>query len=334
MARKAYDSDALPFALKHDQYMTGTRDIVYLVDRISGHVSLRDAMDFVRSEDSRTKTLGNMRDRIDYIPAKKFVIEIDTAKIFQTNTLSRKKADRVINMIWELKNDEIYKNGLMVYDLLDHNDWERPIYYAITVARDLYMNLQNYFQLEGLAYRIVPIYQPSVQGQLGSIDSDLMYDNFINKFRWGGVTDSLVYLDENNLRMLSNMRNNFGRLAETLITEGKKDSAKVVLDRCMEILPHNRVPFDFFMLPIIENYYRLGYTEKAGMLVIQLSDVIAEEERFFLLTDSRLMEGLDYEKQIRMHILQELVRLSERYGQEELKNRQLEIFEEFVHLYS
>lgn len=334
MARKAYDSDALPFAMGQDQYMMGKRDIVYLVDRISGHVSLRDAMDFVRSEDSRTKTLGNYRERIDYIPAKKFVIEIDTARIFQTNTLNRKKADRIVNMTWELNNEVIYKNGLMVYDMIDHNNWERPIYYAVTVARDLYMNLQNYFQLEGLAYRIVPIYQPSLQGQLGSIDSELMYDSFINKYRWGGVTDSSVYLDENNLRMLSNMRNNFGRLAETLITEGKKDSAKVVLDRCLEILPNNRVSFDYFMLPVIENYYRLGYTETAGKLVVQLSDVIAEEARFFLLTDRRLMEDLDYEKQIRMHILQELVRLSERYGQEELKNRQLDIFEEFVNLYS
>ncbi|KPK88189.1 MAG: hypothetical protein AMS27_00075 [Bacteroides sp. SM23_62_1] len=334
MARKAYDSDALPFGMGHDQYIMGKRDMVYLVDRISGPVRLKDAMDFVRSEDSRTKTLGNIRDRIDYIPAKKFVIEIDTARIFETNTLSRSKADRIDNMVWELNTEEIYKNGLMVYDLLDNNNWERPIYYAVTVARDLYLNLHNYFQLEGLAYRIVPVYQPSVQGQLGRLDTDLMYNNFINKFRWGGVTDSTVYLDENNLRMLANMRNNFGRLAQVLINEGKKDSAKVVLDRCMEILPHSRVPFDYFMLPVIENYYRIGDTETAGDFVVQLSDVMTEEARFFLLTDRRLMVDLDYEKQIRMHILQELVRLPEQYGQEELKNRQLDIFEEFVNLYS
>ena len=334
MARKAYDSDALPFAMDHDQYRMGKRDIVYLVDKISEHVSLGDAMDFVRSEDPRTKTLGNIRDRVDYIPARKFIIEIDTTRIFQTNTLGRKKTDRIVNIVWELNNNELYKNGVMVYDLLDNNNWERPIYYAVTVSRELYMNLQNYFQLEGLAYRIVPIYQPSSQGQLGSVDTDLMYDNFINKYRWGGITDSSVYLDENNLRMLSNMRNNFGRLADALIKESKMDSAKVVLDRCMEILPHHRVPLDFFMLPVIENYYRLGYTEIGGQLVVQLSDVIAEETRYFLLTDKKLMEDLEYEKQIRMHILQELVRLTENYDSEEIKQRQLDIFEEFVNLYT
>jgi len=335
MARKAYESDPLPFAMNHDQYRMGKRDIVYLVDRIDEYVSLGDAMDFVRSEDSRTKTLGNIRERIDYIPAKKFYIEIDTARIFQTNTLSREKADRIVDeMRWELNRGEIYKNGLMVYDMLDHNNWERPVYYAVTVARDLYMNLQNYFQLEGLAYRIVPIYQPQVQGYIGNVDADIMYDNFINNFRWGGVRDSSVYLDENNRRMFSNMRNNFGRLAGTLVSEGKKDSAKVVLDRCMEILPNSRVPFDYFMLPVIENYYKLGYTEKAGELVVQLSDVIAEELRFFLSAEKKFMDGLDYEKQIRMHIMQEIVRLTNTYEKNELYNRQLDIFQEFVNLYS
>jgi hypothetical protein len=335
MARKAYESDPLPFAMDHDQYRMGKRDIVYLVDRIEDYVSLGDAMDFVRSEDSRTKTLGNIRERIDYIPARKFFIDIDTARIFQTNTLRREKAGRIVDeMRWELNREEIFKNGLMVYDMLDHNNWERPIYYAVTVARDLYMNLQNYFQLEGLAYRIVPIYQPQVQGYIGSVDADIMYDNFINHYRWGGVTDSSVYLDENNLRMLSNMRNNFGRLAGTLVSEGKKDSAKVVLDRCMEILPYSRVPFDYFMLPVIENYYKLGYTEKAGELVVKLSDVIAEELRFFLSVERKFMEGLDYEKQIRMHIMQEIVRLTSTYDKGELNDKQLDIFQEFVNLYS
>ncbi len=127
---------------------------------------------------------------------------------------------------WELKDEAIHKNGLMIFDLIDHNNWERPVYFAVTVARELYMNLQTYFQLEGLAYRLVPVYYPVQMGQIGSINSDIMYDNMINKFRWGGVQDSSVFLDENNLRMLGNFRNNFGRLAETLINEGKTRFSK------------------------------------------------------------------------------------------------------------
>jgi hypothetical protein len=217
---------------------------------------------------------------------------------------------------------------------MDHNNWERPVYFAVTVARELYMNLQSYFQLEGLAYRLVPIYLPSQRGQIGSINTNIMYDNIINKFRWGGVQDSGVYLDENNLRMLGNIRNNFGRLAEILINEGKKDSAKIVLDHCIEIMPRERVPFDYFMLQIIENYYRLGYNETAAQLVIQLSDVTGEELRYFLDADRKFRDKLDYELQLRMHIMQELVRITEKYDQKEINEKQLQIFQEFVNLYS
>jgi hypothetical protein len=335
MARKAYDSDPLPFGMNRDQYMMGKRDVVYLVDRINEPVSLKDAMDFVRSEDLRTKTFGNIRERIDYIPSRKFKLEIDKSRIINTKTLPEKDSAKIVNEIrWELKDEAIHKNSLMIFDLIDHNNWERPVYFAVTVARELYMNLQTYFQLEGLAYRLVPLYYPVQMGQIGSINTDIMYDNMINKFRWGGVQDSSVYLDENNLRMLGNFRNNFGRLAETLINEGKRDSAKVVLDRCMEIMPDERVPFDYFMLQIIENYYRLGYNETANQCVIKLSDNTSEELKYFFGSDKKFRESLDYELQLRMHIMQQLVSITEKYGQTEINQKQLDIFQEFVNLYS
>jgi hypothetical protein len=335
MARKAYDSDPLPFGMNKDQYILGKRDIVYLIDRINEPVDLKDAMDFVRSEDIRTKTYGNIRERIDYIPAKKFKLKIDKSRIIETKTVSEKNIAKTVDeMRWDLQDDVIHKNGLMIFDLIEHNNWERPVYFAVTVARDLYMNLQDYFQLEGLAYRLVPIRQTSQRGQLGSIDTDIMFDNMMNKFRWGGVQDSTVYLDENNMRMLGNFRNNFGRLAEALINEGKKDSARMVLDRCMEVMPHERVPFDYFMLQIIENYYRLGYNEKARQFVITLSDVTGEELHYFLESDRKYRSKLDYELQLRMHIMQELVRMTETYDQKEISDRQLQIFQEFVNLYS
>ena len=335
MARKEYDSEPLPFGMNQDQYRLGKRDLVYLIDRINEPVELKDAMDFIRSEDPRTKTFGNIRERIDYIPSKKFKLAIDKSRIIDTKTLDESNMEKIVDeMKWELKNEVIHKNGLMIFDLIEHNNWERPVYFAVTVARDLYMNLQTYFQLEGIAYRLVPIYNPVQMGQIGSINSDVMYDNMINKFRWGAVQDSNVYLDENNMKMLGNFRNNFGRLAETLINEGKRDSAKVVIDRCMEIMPHERVPFDYFMLMIIENYYRLGYNETATQFVNQLSDVISEELRYFLGADKKFRNKLDYELQIRMHIMQELVSITERYGQKEINDKQLQIFQELVNLYS
>lgn len=335
MNRKEYDSDPIPWGMTREQYMTGKRDIVYLVDRVKGYVKLSDAMEFVRSEDPRTKQFGNYRDRIDYIPAKRFMMPIDSSRILQTGTVSRKLAGRIVpEMKWEVDDDNITKSSLMVLDLLDNNDWNRPVYYAVTVSGEYYMNLQDYFQLQGLAYRIVPIFKDTGQGEIGSIDTDIMYDNMMNKFRWGNMTDSTVYLDENNRRMITNFRNNFGRLAMALISENKFDSARVVLDRCMDLMPNSRIPFSYFMLPVIEGYYLIGNDEVATGYLKVLAASMEEELHFFLTADQKYTVNLAYEKQLRMHVMQGTVRLARIYAPEEVANELEERFGQLTTLYS
>ncbi len=334
VSRKAYDSDGVPFAMTLDQYRTGKRDFVYLVNRIDDYVDLGEAMAFLRSEDPRTKSLGNNRDRIDYIPASKFIIPIDSSHIIETGTVRPELAELIEPAIrWEISSSSIRKNEMMVLDLLDNNNWERPVYYAVTVSRDLYMNLQDYFQLQGLAYRVVPIKHTSVQGQLGSVDIDILFDNMVNKFRWGGISDPSVYLDENIKRMLINFRNNFGRLASECLVQGDTVKAKVALDRCMEVIPREAAPFDYFMIPIIEAYYRLGETELANSFLSELSDITEEDLRYFISFDRKHNASLDYDKQIRIHTMQELVRLSSQNGQTELSNKQEETFQALLLLY-
>ena len=334
VARKAYESDAVPFRMTKDLYRTGRRDYVYLVEQISEHVDLGDAMDFIRSEDKRTKTLGNYPDRIDFIPAARFKIPIDSAHIINTGTVREKFAEKIVPEIrWEIGKENLFKNELMVLDMIDNNNWKRPVYYSVTVDRNLYLNLHEYFQLQGLAYRIVPIHQPEVRGQMGSIDTDLMFDNMVNKFRWGGVNDPEVYLDENIRRMMMNFRNNFGRLANELITEGDTLRARSTLERCMEVIPNERVPFNYFMVPIIEAYYRLGETKLASSYLLTLSDLAEEEIRYFLSLGRQYAGDVDYDIQIRMHIMQELLRITRENQVEELIDRQQQIFQNLVVLY-
>jgi hypothetical protein len=334
MARKAYDSDAVPFSMSKDLYRTGKRDYVYLINRINDYVDLSEALDFVKSEDKRTKTLGNYPERIDYIPATKFKIPIDSATIIRTGTVRPELGNRIVSeMKWKINKQNLYKNELMVLDLIDNNHWVRPVYYSVTVDRNLFLNLEEYFQLQGLAYRIVPIRQPAVEGQMGSIDTELMFENMVNKFRWGNVTDSTVYLDENIRKMMMNFRNNFGRLANELITQGDTARASITLDRCMEVMPNERVPFGYFMIPIIEAYYRIGETRLANAYLITLSDLAEEELRYFFSLGREHLQDLDYEMQLRMHIMQELTRLAREYQQEELIDRQQQIFQDLVVLY-
>jgi tetratricopeptide (TPR) repeat protein len=162
------------------------------------------------------------------------------------------------------------KADIMILDLLAHNNWERPVYFAITVGSESYLNLEDYFQLEGMAYRLVPVKNPKRQdGQMGEVNSDAMYDNLVNKFKWGNMSDPRVYLDQNNLNMTMNLRNNFGRLAETLLEEGKRDSAMNVLDKCIKEMPDNTVPYNIMMIRIAEMYYGVAnYGSSPGRAAI------------------------------------------------------------------
>jgi hypothetical protein len=212
----------------------------------------------------------------------------------------------------------LLKSELMILDLLANNNWDRPVYFAITVGSESYLNLDPFFRLDGLAYRLVPMAYTRKDGQIGAIDTDVLYDNLMNKFRWGNINDPDVYLDENNLRMTMNLRNNFARLAEALLDEGKRDSAVKVLDRCMEVMPGNTVPFNMFVIGIAEGYFRAGEAEKALAIVNSLKVSTMQELDYFLTVEPQYAGDVKTEARRSMLVMQEIIRITRMYSQEEL----------------
>jgi hypothetical protein len=321
MYRKAYESDPIPFSLTQDKYRNGKRDAVYIFERIKDYVDLKQAMDFLASDNPETKMIPNYGE-LDYFPTRKVKIPVDSAKVMATGTVSKKWATQIVPEVkMELKGNAFYKNDMMVLDLLAHNNWQRPIYFAITVSDDNYASFQKYFQLTGLAYKFVPVEYTRPDGQSGSIDTDILYENLMNKFKWGNISDPKVYLDENNLRMLSNFRNNFARLAEALLDENKVDSAVKVIDRSFEVMPPNQVPLNYWTVPIIEQYYRAKQIEKGNKYAEALFNIASEELKYYFSLGKKHAASVDYEKRINMHILNELMKLAEYYKQTDLKNK-------------
>jgi MFS family permease len=319
MSRKVYNSDPLPISMKPSQYVNGRRDIVYLVDQYKEAVPLKDAIEFIKSDDPKTKQPGSSGEQIAYLPVKSFTIPIDKEQILKTGTVRPAYAGRIASqMKWKVERGHLLKNDMMILDILANNNWKRPVYFAVTVGRENYVNLDNYFQLEGLTYRVVPVNTPGDYTHLGYVDADIMYDNMMNKFKWGGITNPNVYLDENNIRMLSNFRNNFGRLAEALVAEGKTDSAKKVLDKCMEVLPAERVPHNFFSLPIVELYYKLNQPEKAAKLAIEIANMAEAELSYFLKLNKRFAAEGDYEKRVDFYLLSQLNAMATAHDQKDM----------------
>ena len=206
----------------------------------------------------------------------------------------------------------------MVLDLVAQNNWKRPIYFAITMGDENYLGLQKYFRLDGLAYRLVPIESNGDEGQVGSIDSKILYDNFMNKFKWGNMADPKVYIDENNMRMLSNFRNNFARLAEQLINENKVDSAVAVLDKSFKVMPVEQIPLSYWATSLIEQYYRAKQIAKANKLVEQLFTNVSQEARYYAKLKGDMANSLESEKQICLYTMNQLARMTQLNGQKEL----------------
>lgn len=280
---------------------------------------LSSAISFIDSEESWTKQIPGYTERIDFIPSRNLSIKIDKDEVLRKKVVPEDFSDRITNrMEWQLKGRYIAKNDMIVLDLLSTNNWERPIYFAITVSRENYLNLEKYFQIHGLAYKVVPVVSDVDNGQVTGIDVDIMFENMVNKFKWGNIEDPDVYLDENNLRMLSNFRNNFARLAEELYARNKIDSARIVLDRAMKVMPPETVPVNYFTLPIADVYYKIGEFEKANSLLDQLADITLKEINYFMSFDKKYEKSIEYDRMLGIHIIQEIMRMAGENGQEEL----------------
>jgi len=318
MKRKAYDSDPVPFSFTEDKYTEGTRDWVPFFDRkINGYISVKELIDFVASDDPNKQVEMQDGKMHNYFPTKKMRIPVDKQTVLQNGTVPKALADKIVPAIdWDVNKNVIMKNDLMVLDLLANNNWNRPIYFAVTTGSDSYMNLENYFQLEGLAYRLIPVKSnPEEQPQGIRVATDIMYDNIMNRFKWGNMDKPGVYLDENIQRMATNMRIQMQTLASALISEGKKDSAVKVLDKCMQVLPEENVPYDATVFYVTASYYQAGVFEKANKLAKRLFDLYSGDVLYY----SAQKESF-YGRELKQaqEILQRLIFLAREFKQDSL----------------
>ncbi len=322
MKRKAYDSEPVPFSLTEEQYRANLRNVTPVIPRFKDYKDLKMLIDFVKSDNPAAKTRSPYQENqtINYFPANKFELAIDAEDMVKKGVVSKQDADQIVDkMRWTDDRNIITKNNLMVLDLIANNDWKRPIYFAITVGPEGYNKLEDYFQLEGLAYRLVPIKTPKQRnGLAGRINTEIMYDNLMNKFTWGGIDNPDVYLDENNLRMTSNIRSNFARLATELLKEGKRDKAMKALDHCLEVVPMDIVPAGFHMVSIVEAYYKAGEFAKAEPIIKAIQYQAENHLNYYFSLDKKFRDAAVNDIRINLYLLQSIYSLTKQYQQDEL----------------
>src|SRR5690606_7973008 len=175
---------------------------------------------------------------------------------------------------------------LAMFDILVHNNWKRPIYFATTVPNSNYLGLDNYLINEGFALRLMPVKFNKTEEQMRmgeTVNVDALYDNTMNKFVWGNMAKAR-YLDHESYGMLSLIINNFSTLSQTLYEDGRKEEAKKVLERCLAVVPKRIYSLgqSRVLYFLSRQLYQVGMTDKANALLEQNGKYVDELLRYYI----------------------------------------------------
>ena len=326
MKSQAYESTPLPIEMDRSRYGNGKLSYAYVLDRGYGYdMELDKAMNYLISEDKDNKYIPEYGISIDHIPNSNLYIDVDSAAVADKIPADLKgyATDRID--IELANNDALMLNQLSVLSMLNSiakDNWERPIYYAVTVGPDMYLNLDKHFVKVGLAYRILPVLNNDTESD-GLVDTETMYDNMMNKFEWGGVDNPNVYLDETVRKMTYTMRMLFIDLAEALIMEEKYDMALNVLDKMMEKIPASATKHDYLSIQPAMAYYSLGETEKGKALLTEIADNSMEYMSWFRSLEYNKLRSISQEYLRQEYTLKTIIQFFIQQGDEESAEKYL-----------
>ncbi len=284
MKRKTYKADPIPSQLEHDDYKWGTLDVAYYFEELfpkykDSVLDINYFMNFIQSKNERTYyDLDDDGIPEKILPANNLRIPVNKDAVLRNGIVAEKDKDKIVPYIDINFGNTLTKNRILMLDILANNNWEKPIYFTGGAnADEEYIWLKDYLQLDGMAYKLVPIKTPNDSNifEMGRIDSDLMYKN-VKNWDWRNITDDNIYLDPESRKNSVSYRNNMERLARELILENKYDKAEEILDLSLEKMPVNKFGHYSMLLTYIDLYYVLNKEEKARELASELGNVFTE----------------------------------------------------------
>ena len=301
MKRPAYDSPSVPITWPRIDFCSGTNDYIEVKPGMKQQLlefyrdypqearaafgdepfELKNILKYwVRSKDSDTHI----------IPTDTLYITIDKEAVRRSGMMMASDTipDRMVISLAGKR--AIYKNDLMMLEMLAQCNWERPLYVATTVGSDNYMNLGDNFVQEGLAYRITPFNTKAPGAK--NFDTEKTYNNVMNRFKWGGLDKPGLYIDETVMRMCYTHRHLFATLAMQLIAEGQNAKAEKVLRKSEKVLPEYNVPYTFMSgaSDLARAYALIGKKADAARILNKVwADAKSYADYYLQLTDSRFM---------------------------------------------
>jgi hypothetical protein len=274
MKRKTYESDALPISLEFDNFNKGKNDIIpfYEVPGVKNGIDLKQYINLIKSNSPAVQVPLTNGDMTSVLPSSVLFLPIDKNAIAKANFVPAMLRPMVKDTLqWTIGKKDLYKPDLIMLDIIASNNWQRPIYFSSTLASDNYLNLKNYMQLEGYAYRLMPVAVPGATD--GYVNSDIMYTNMTKKTFWREFDNPDVYYDETYKGPpVISARIAFFRLADQLIREGNINKAREVLNYSLKVIPDKSIPFDQISSNYVRFLFEVGDTKKA----LEVADIMAK----------------------------------------------------------
>lgn len=314
------DSEPVPFTLPAGKYMY-ENEFVDVYDVFNRPITVKEAVEFIRSDNPVTRTQLSKDITVDMVPATKLLLPVNKENAIASGIVRPQDAHLMVDTVEiNISGNSIDRSEMMLLDLLAHFDWKRPIYF--TTPRQLIQNLGllDYLQFDGFAYRLVPIRTKYDPFAMGRIDADLLYRNMMEVFRYGNVSDPRVYVDtftKYNFQT-TQVWGNFARLANELTARGEEEKAVEVLDYCFEQVPLFQFDCNYHLLSCIEAYYKAGATDKGDALFRHYFRVVGEYIDYFAGFPNNKSGALGSKVDENLYALWELSDIASRYGREEI----------------
>ena len=275
MKAKAYESEPMPISFVHEQYVGDKLDYAVHTGKTDARWDVKDFIKFIASKDERALIkLENGQEIHSYL-TNKIRIPVDKNAVIANNVVNPKDNDSIVNYIdIDIKGQALYKNRLMMLDIIANNNWKRPIYFSPgSFGDDDYLWMKSFLQLDGMIYKLVPLKTTIPKDgsplDMGRIDSETML-NLVSKWEWGNGESTKIYHDVETRKNSISYRTNMARLVDQLILEGKKDQAGTIIDLAMAKMPLDYYGYYTMLEPFINGYYQINKPQKARDLINKL----------------------------------------------------------------
>ncbi|WP_086477664.1 glycosyltransferase family 117 protein [Arenibacter amylolyticus] len=297
MKMQAYESEPIPSQLTHEKYRFGTRDAIYYNGLTENRWNIKDFMNWIDSDREETKFKSILKRQgadlsqysennldVVFYPTNKIRIPVNKKNVLESGLVKAKDSALIVDYIdIDLPKSALPKNRILMLDIIANNDWKRPIYFSGgSFDPAEYIWMKDYLQLDGLAYKLVPIKTQNRNSyEMGRIDTDLMYD-IVKKWEWGNAGSPDIYHDVQTRTQALSFRGNLARLTEALIQENKIEKAKEIIDIAMENMPVEYFGYYAFVEPFVDGYFKVGETEKARELYQKLKTIYQEHLDYYV----------------------------------------------------